>query len=272
MAVLDLTLFSHECGGAMQVSVVLPVWDKRDGEVDPGTAFKTVWLLHGGGGDHRSYLANTPIERWALERRVAVVTPFVGRCHYADIPAFGNFFTYLSTELPALLRKYLPLSARREDNFVCGVSAGGLGAAKLAFNHPDRYAACGVFSIGPMSPAMMCASFKDKPGPLQERLAAIYGGDPSNADKTCDDIWWVMENLAHKHAAATPEASGEIPALFACCGEDDFSFPGYRAFKEKVLELGLDAHFEEGPGTHAWDYWNRAIPRFLTWLDDRRLL
>ncbi|MBW7462496.1 prolyl oligopeptidase family serine peptidase, partial [Paenibacillus sepulcri] len=51
-----------------------------------------------------------------------------------------------SEELPALARSFFPLSDRREDNFVAGLSMGGYGAFKLALSHPDRYAAAASLS------------------------------------------------------------------------------------------------------------------------------
>jgi Na+-driven multidrug efflux pump len=41
---------------------------------------------------------------------------------------------------------WLPVSARREDNFIAGLSMGGRGTIKYAVNHPERFAAAAVLS------------------------------------------------------------------------------------------------------------------------------
>ena len=45
-------------------------------------------------------------------------------------------------------RKTISLSASREDRFVCGLSMGGYGAAKIGLRYPERYAAIGALSNG----------------------------------------------------------------------------------------------------------------------------
>ena len=45
--------------------------------------------------------------------------------HYVDNPWGGNYYSYLTKELPEMLRSLLPLSAKRENNFITGLSMGG---------------------------------------------------------------------------------------------------------------------------------------------------
>ena len=33
-----------------------------------------------------------------------------------------------------------------------------------------------------------------------------------------------------------------------------------------MCELGADVTYEEGPGAHEWDFWNRYIKKVLDWL------
>ena len=35
---------------------------------------------------------------------------------------------------------------------------------------------------------------------------------------------------------------------------------------EVTTELGADVTYEEGPGAHEWDFWNRYIKKVLDWL------
>ncbi|MEZ4770034.1 MAG: alpha/beta hydrolase-fold protein [Caldilineales bacterium] len=54
--------------------------------------------------------------------------------------------TFVADELPALVKGMFPISSRRKDTFVAGLSMGGYGAFKLALAHPERYAAAASLS------------------------------------------------------------------------------------------------------------------------------
>jgi putative tributyrin esterase len=38
-------------------------------------------------------------------------------------------------------------------------------------------------------------------------------------------------------------------------------------FRDAIQDLGFDYLYEEAPGDHNWDYWDKAIARVLTWLE-----
>lgn len=50
--------------------------------------------------------------------------PQVHRSFYTDMVEGGSYWTFISEELPALARSFFPLSHKREDNFVAGLSMG----------------------------------------------------------------------------------------------------------------------------------------------------
>ena len=109
-----------------------------------------LWLLHGMGDDYTSWQRYTNVERYALARGIAVVMPSVlSQCFYCDMVKGLAYFEYISQEMPRLFREMFPqLSARREDNFIAGLSMGGYGALKVALTYPEEYAAVGCFSAG----------------------------------------------------------------------------------------------------------------------------
>ena len=47
------------------------------------------------------------------------------------------YYTYVTEELFRVLPTLFPLSTKREDNFVAGLSMGSHGAMKIAVNHPE---------------------------------------------------------------------------------------------------------------------------------------
>ena len=75
-----------------------------------------------------------------------VIMPGAERSFYADMEHGYKYWTYISEELPSIMKSFFPISDKREDTFVAGLSMGGYGAMKLAFNHPERYAAAASLS------------------------------------------------------------------------------------------------------------------------------
>jgi S-formylglutathione hydrolase FrmB len=56
------------------------------------------------------------------------------------------------------------------------------------------------------------------------------------------------------------------PRLYQCCGTGDFLYQDNLRFRDHVQSLPLNYTYEEGPGEHTWDFWDRMIQRVLAWL------
>jgi putative tributyrin esterase len=61
---------------------------------------------------------------------LAVVMPRVDRSFYLNEAHGNKYWTFLSEELPEVVRGSFRISTRREDTFVAGLSMGGYGAMK----------------------------------------------------------------------------------------------------------------------------------------------
>ena len=105
-----------------------------------------LYLLHGMSDDHTIWGRRTNIERYVSELGIAVIMPCGARSFYRNCNPQMRYWDFLSQELPALVSKFFNVSDRREDTYVAGLSMGGYGAFKLAFNHPERFAAAASFS------------------------------------------------------------------------------------------------------------------------------
>jgi S-formylglutathione hydrolase FrmB len=58
----------------------------------------------------------------------------------------------------------------------------------------------------------------------------------------------------------------ELPKLYMACGTEDFLLEKNRDYHKFLLEQGIGVTYEEGPGGHEWDFWDRYIHRVLEWL------
>lgn len=258
MSLITLTYFSPTLGGYTQTNVALPVGMEYEALLEPGEKFQTLWLLHGGGGNFSEWESTGNAERMCLDHKLAVVMPEGGgHSMYCDLPDGRKYYTYLTEDLPNFLRKHLPLSDKREDNFIAGLSMGSGGAAKIAFNNPDKFAAVGIFSGGPSTPFSPNAARRTSPERRDFMIKYVYGSEES-IPGSIHDIDYVLKKAV---------ADGvKLPMIFGCCGIQDGAIVGFRQFKDKVLNLGLPGTFHEVEGVHSWDVWSLSLEKFCEWL------
>jgi S-formylglutathione hydrolase FrmB len=252
MALFHCNFFSAVLRLSASIDVILPQPQpgvRREGKLP------VLWLLHGLSDDHTIWQRRTSLERYVEQMNLAVVMPAVDRSFYTDMAQGNRYWTYISQELPSLARSFFPLSARREDNFVAGLSMGGYGAFKLALSHPTRYAAAASLS-GALHNFAEDAAASEDPAWVAE-LQRVFG-DLTKFTGGPNDVY----------ALATRVAKGKTPApqLFQCCGTEDFLYEGNLRFKAHAEALGLPLTYEEGPGEHVWSYWDAMIQRVLAWL------
>ncbi|MDP0496806.1 MAG: alpha/beta hydrolase family protein [Verrucomicrobiota bacterium JB024] len=259
MAFIQCSFFSEALEMSSTINVILPQQTaaqvgmqgrSRDGR------HPVLWLLHGRTDDHTIWMRRTSIERYVAELGLAVVMPNVHLSWYQDMAMGPRYFTYLAEELPRLCRQFFPLSDRREDNFIAGLSMGGYGAFLHALRHPENFAAAASLS-----------GALDLPGYLAMRKA-----EGASAYAGMKQIFHAPDALTGSDADLCALATRALkngtplPALYACCGTEDFLYEGNQHFRQFAADAGLPLTYEEGPGTHQWAFWDQWIQRVLTWL------
>lgn len=262
MALFHGSFFADSVLTNVDVQVILPLPDSDDyaaGDLrgfGRGTQFQTLYLLHGAYGDSTDWLRNTRIECYAQRHRVAVVMASAANSFYMDQaqgPAFGRFF---EQELPAFAEAVFPLSSRREDRFLAGLSMGGYGALRIALLHPDRYAAAVSFSG-----AFDLARARDALSAEHAAGGAVFGQVGRSEPRG-----WDLAALAQQAL----EQGQALPQLMVSCGTEDFTLEMNRDLKARLEALGIALTYEEHPGAHNWDYWDTHIQRALDWLPLKR--
>lgn len=214
-----------------------------------------LWLLHGLSDDHTAWLRRTNIERYVANYNVAVIMPAVDRSFYADMVYGNKYWTYISDELPKIMRTYFRLSDKRSDNFVAGLSMGGHGAFKLALNYPDRYAAAAS-----LSGVMDISSPWVKRERSYEMLLAFGKSGPA---RTNADLFNIAKQLV--------DSGQPTPKLFQCCGTMDFLYKDNLRFRDHARKIGLPVDYSDGHGKHEWSYWDARIQEVLQWLPLKKI-
>ncbi|HZU87368.1 MAG TPA: alpha/beta hydrolase family protein [Anaerolineaceae bacterium] len=249
MALIECKFRSNVLQLEMAMNVILP----DPAELPAGRRLPTLYLLHGLSDDHTIWQRRTSIERYVDGRNLAVVMPEVGRSFYSDMAHGLRYWTFISQELPAVARAYFPLSEKREDNFVAGLSMGGYGAFKLGLNLPEHFAAAAS-----LSGALDILAPLDVPDPdWRQEMVNIFG-DPDKVKGSDRDLFWLAEQLGASKWKDMP--------FYQWCGSEDFLYEDNLRFREQARKCKLNLTYEEGPGDHSWGYWDTLIQRVLDWL------
>jgi putative tributyrin esterase len=265
MSILQYTFESEYLNNNTQITVILP---DKPRSMTPGQFFrngrkyKVLWLLHGTYGDNTDWTRKTNIEIYAAERNLVVVMPSALNSNYSN---WNNYmlgfkmYDFLTEELMPLIYGWFPVSDRREDNFIAGLSMGGRGTIKFAVNHPEKFAAAAVLSATPMDMSAMSA---DNECPMLNTNNERMRNTLTNAGgleaflNSNENVWAILDKLAK---------TGTLPRLmFACGQEDEMLYQYYKIFKKHAQEIGLEAHWFELPGyKHEWRFWDLAIQEAL---------
>ena len=207
----------------------------------PGERLPFVLHLHGAMSSSASLEMARPFYETAwdegtLPRSIVACpsTPTRGG-FYIDGPQAG-WETLVAEEFPQhLASRYGPLTAIA----VIGASMGGYGALKLAFAHPERFAA-----VAAISPAVFPGEHPDEipertiPSVLGELHAAMSGG-------TGDPGVYVANSVpgrARAHAAELRHA--RLPVLIDCGAQDEFLLHEGAEYLHRILtELDISHEY-----------------------------
>lgn len=266
MSLLRYNFESQYLNSNHEITIILP--DKKR-ELSPsefyrsGKKYKVLWLLHGTFGDHSDWLRKTNIEMYATEKDLVVVMPSALNSNYSnwDNCMMGyKMYDYLTEELMPLVYGWLPVSDKREDNFIAGLSMGGRGTIKYAVNHPEKFAAAAVLSAAPvdfklLKPGHPNTMFDTENSRMKTTIANA-GGMEAYVN-SCENVWAIIDKLA---------GTNTLPRLMFACGEDDVMiYQNYLAFKKHCEEINVDAKWFTLPGyKHEWRFWDLAIQEALS--------
>jgi S-formylglutathione hydrolase FrmB len=214
--------------------------------------YPVLYLLHGYSDDHTIWGRRTSIERYVAGMDLAVVMPAAHHSFYTDMKSGGKYWTFISEELPQIVRALFPVSTERKDTFVAGLSMGGYGALKLALRSPEKFAAAASLS----GATDICSLWKAFPD-FNTDMELIFGS-LNELKGSENDLFKLSEELK--------KSGKDIPALFQACGTEDFLYADNIRFRDHLCKLGYELHYQEAPGIHSWDFWDAAIQDVLKWL------
>ncbi len=221
--------------------------------------FKTLFLLHGISGNHADWISETRIRNWAESHGIAVVMPSGYNAFYLDQPEVHNYYgRFVGQELVEVARRMFPLSARREDTFIGGISMGAYGALRNGLKYCETFG-----SIVSLSSAMIINNFdqvisSDGLFFLSRDFLEHTFGDLSHVRDSDKDPARLAADLVY--------CDRPRPRIFMTCGNQDPLAEANRMLAGRMRDTGLDVTYHEMNGGHDWDFWNAALPEALGWL------
>lgn len=261
MAFIQMNLLSQSLMRTVNVNVILPT-DKLQmsgAAKQEERPYQTLYLLHGILGSQVDWINGTKIQRWAEEKDLVVVMPAGDNSFYIDREKTHEFYgEFVGRELVELTRKSFPLSHKREDTFIGGLSMGGYGALRNGLKYHKTYGR--IIALSSANIVDGIDSRDDNTNVFHESKSYAEGifGDLSNVKDSDRDIKWLAKKLRADKAV--------LPEIYMACGVDDVLLPGNRSLRDCFEENGFDVTYEEGPGNHEWDFWNDYIKRAIDWL------
>ena len=255
MALIQINYVSAALQRTIPLQVILPI-DKLtpDGKLPMEKKFKTLYLLHGFLGNYTDWVSGTRIQRWAEEKDLCVVMPSGDNAFYVDRPQTGNCYgKFIGEELVEMTRRMFPLSRKREDTFIGGLSMGGFGAMRNGLAYHKTFGAIISFS-GVLE---LFEAWKNTPPGEDFSFQEGLFGSFDAAVNTDKNPTWLVNKLAGKR---------NLPKIYIACGTEDFLLTHSRNFRDLLLEKGFDVTYEEGPGGHEWDFWDTYIKKAIDWL------
>lgn len=256
MGLIHLSFLSKSLGFHTNVYVILPT-ERRETTKD----FKVLYLLHGGAGNAQDWIRYTSIERYAEENGIAVIMPEVGgSSFYGDMVHGYPYYTYLTYELPMVVNCFFPLSTQREERFVAGLSMGGYGAFKWAFDQPEYFKAAANFSG---------VSFTEEI--FDENRGGFAKHAKTDPKGICNLVWGGYDHMlgtkndTRYMVTHAIENKVDLPRLYAVIGKSDFSYEYAKRYVKFMKDNGISVQYHEMDGDHEWNVWDQAIKEFIPW-------
>ena len=247
MANLHINFRSDSLSRSVYPVVFLP---DCNGWNDCQPPYRTLYFLPGysGGGLETAMFTNFAL--YAAKYGIAIVLVDGENSFYVDDDLRGaKFSQYAGQEIVEATRALLPLSHKREDTFIGGISMGGYGALINGLRYADTFG-----KIAMLSPALeMHQRQRENP-----ELCPIPLGELEGTIGTEESLTGTYKD--YLYASKKAVEAKNIPEIFLGCGrQDKLVIAASRRYKQAMDELGCPITFYERDGLHDHTFWKQAL-------------
>lgn len=252
MAYINSTVYSNVLRQEVALDLFLPNDKPEHGIVKPCAV---MYFLHGLGSSEKRFREYTAVNRYAADNDLAVVYVSAPQSFYNDMKYGLPYYTYITEELPQLLKSMYNIDFPREKTFIAGLSMGGYGAYRIGLSKPEMFGAVASLS-GACDIKLMAETVKKMPvvDGDSKSFTPVFGDDLEISPE--QDLYYLA-----KEVSKLPK--GKQPRTILLTGKQDDLF--FLHDQAKVLGdymKGLDlAEFKymEWNGVHDYTFWDRAI-------------
>jgi len=248
------TIESKILGKTVSYSVYLPASYFTDDR-----SYPILYLLHGAGGNHASWVEDGELCRVASETIASGAAPEMiivspqGFMHayvnsFDGAAKYDDFFTQ---ELIPTVEKQFRVMSRRNKRAIAGLSMGGYGTFYHALTHSNLFGACYA-----MSAATSNFTHKAEEGKKVSKEEQAYIDS--------HDIVKIIQNMEVKQTAY----GANTPRIFIDCGDDDFLLLSNFEVVKALREREIPHQFRVRDGGHTWLYWRTALPTAMEFVGE----
>jgi S-formylglutathione hydrolase FrmB len=270
--VITLTLRSRALAADQTVNVLLPAKFDRSGR----TRYPVLYLLHGAGGDNRTWLDQDDAQAALGSLPVIAVMPdgstpstnggytdWFGFTAGSPAPA-PAWESYHVRELVPFIDRAFPTRRGPAGRAIAGISMGGTGAMKYAGEFPGTFGYAGSFSGGLDAAVGRGRDGNCKWGEFPRDEVVWRDNNPTDLAPNLRGVrLYVRSGDGTPGPFDTP--SGPLtPTRLATEAGAHVMAQNFVAAARKAKVAGVDADFY--PGSHSHPYWQREFRGFVAWL------
>lgn len=249
---LSLTFPSTTIFRPVEIAIALP-----SGFSTAKPPYRVLWALHCAMKSGEFFFDTLDAAGVAEKSQIALVAPSLGNGYFinSSFEAQGDFLQ----EMLCSLRDILPLSSRREDNAVLGVSMGGFGAVRWALES-------GAFgSAAAISGVFDCALPPDERMLKNRAQRALYLTFTTRMRQMLLDMDGQVRPEADLERLLQQTSAGAFPHIYLYCGDQDYlSLPHNTALEENCARYRCPVSLRLAAGEHEPVYWRSAFQDSVT--------
>jgi len=263
MAIIQCTFTSMSLHRPVNFTAFLP-GDSMFPVPGPMKPLKTLYLLHGYTGGSMDWFKSGEIGDISQMNNLAIIMPEGDNHFYVDdLGRLDMYSQLIGKELVEFTRKVFPLSDKREDTIIGGISMGGFGALINGMRFHDTFGH--IVAISPALVKYDIANSTDEPNPVGATrgfFASVFG----DLDKYPES-----ENNPAVLAARLKAEGAQFPSIYLACGRNDMLVMPARELHGDLLKLGIAHTYVEGPGTHENIFFFPHLRHGLSYIDLDRM-
>ena len=227
MAVFRIAFASETLFRTVNLNVIVPVETYGRTDVKKPEKFKTLYLLHGFGGSQDDWMDYSNLRAISEKYNLAIVLPSGENSFYDNMNSIaGRYSDFTGKEIVDFTRRMFPLSERREDTYIGGLSMGGFGALRLGSLYHETFGKLftlsGAFIIDNISGQK--AGYSDSIADY-DYYVRTFGDLDCLKDSEKDPMYCVKKAVLQKN----------MPEVYQAVGTEDFLIEENRMMK-KYLE------------------------------------